>query len=369
LNVDQGEESETWIGEWMASRQNRDQIVLATKFTTGYRTTNVHEKIRSNFQGNHAKSLHMSVAASLKKLQTTYIDLLYVHWWDFTTSIPEVMTSLHKLVMQDKVLYLGISDTPAWIVVKCNEYARHHGLTQFSVYQGHWSAAMRDFEREILPMCEAEGMAVAPWGAIGRGWFKSKEAYDAADRDGRQMGEQPEKYRKIAGVLEAIASRKATGTLITSVALAYVMHKAPYVFPIVGGRKVEHLKGNIDGLKLKLTEEEIDEIEDVEPFDVGFPLNFLFGYGGRKYKHGMGPADMPLIGTTTRLEAVGRVKVSSNQLLLSLAGVLLLTCGFRSLSHPCKGPRSMVTERRRHRHHRRGTQLLFRQRTVAAVVV
>lgn len=78
----------------------------------------------------------MSVEASLRKLQTDYIDLLYLHWWDFTTSIPELMNSLHQLVMSGKVIYLGISDTPAWIVVKCNDYARFHGLTQFSVYQG-----------------------------------------------------------------------------------------------------------------------------------------------------------------------------------------------------------------------------------------
>lgn len=83
--------------------------------------------------------------------------------WDTTTSIPELMNSLHQLIMAGKVLYLGVSDTPAWIVVKCNEYARQHGLTQFSVYQGHWSAAFRDMERDIIPMCEAEGMGLAPW--------------------------------------------------------------------------------------------------------------------------------------------------------------------------------------------------------------
>lgn len=82
----QAEESETWIGEWMKKHDNRDQMVIATKFTTGYRTKGANEKIKSNFQGNHAKSLKVSLNASLKKLQTDYIDLLYVHWWDFTTS-------------------------------------------------------------------------------------------------------------------------------------------------------------------------------------------------------------------------------------------------------------------------------------------
>jgi len=131
-------------------------------------------------------------------------------------------------------------------------------------------------------MVEAEGMGLAPWGALGRGMFKSAEQYNAADRDGRKMGPQNEKYERIAAKLETFAKKK--NTLITSVALAYVMHKAPYVFPIVGGRKVEHLKGNIEGLSVKLSQAEIDEIEDAEPFDIGFPLSFLYGYGGQTYR-------------------------------------------------------------------------------------
>jgi aryl-alcohol dehydrogenase-like predicted oxidoreductase len=161
-------------------------------------------------------------------------------------------------------------------------------------------------------MVEAEGMGLAPWGAIGRGWFKSKEEYQRADREGRKMGEQPEKYARIAAKLEEIANRKGKGTLITSIALAYVMHKAPYVFPIVGGRKVDHLKGNIDALGVKLSQEEIDEIDAAEPFDIGFPMNFLFGYGGKQFKTGMGPNDIQLLTTTTRIETVPKPQVSDS---------------------------------------------------------
>ncbi|KAK3633695.1 hypothetical protein LTR56_014075 [Elasticomyces elasticus] len=303
----QNEESETWIGEWMQKKNNRDEIVLATKFTTGFRGQDAPENIKANLQGNHIKSLHISLKHSLKKLQTDYIDLLYVHWWDFTTSIPELMNSLNALVTSGKVLYLGISDTPAWLVVKCNDYARFHGMTQFSVYQGHWSAAYRDFERDILPMCEAEGMGLAPWGALGRGMFKTAEQYNAEDRDGRKMGKQDPKYERIAAKLETLAKKKED-TLITSVALAYVMHKAPYVFPIVGGRKVDHLKGNIEALSVKLTQEEIDDIEDAEPFDVGFPLSFLFGYGGQKYRSRMTAQDLNLIKANTNLDTVPKTQ-------------------------------------------------------------
>lgn len=269
----QNEESETWLGEWMEERGNRNEMIIATKFTTGFRGAHVEkEKLQSNFQGNHTKSLYVSLNASLKKLKTDYVDILYLHWWDFSTSIEEIMQSLNTMVQQGKVLYLGVSDTPAWIVSKANQYARDHGLRPFSVYQGRWNAADRDFERDILPMAEAEGMALAPWSALGGGKFKTEEQRKA--QEGRQMGPASEKEIAISKKLEEIASKK--GSIITSVALAYVMHKAPYVFPIVGGRKIEHLKGNIEALKLKLTKEDIDEIEAAVPFDYGFPLNFLY---------------------------------------------------------------------------------------------
>ncbi|KAI1498683.1 aldo/keto reductase [Biscogniauxia marginata] len=268
----QAEQSEQWIGEWMKKRGVRDQMVIATKYTTNFRTGHTDE-ITINFQGNGTKSLHVSVNRSLQKLQTDYIDLLYVHWWDFSTSIPEVMQSLNQLVLAGKVLYLGVSDTPAWVVSKANEYARNHGLRQFSVYQGRWSAANRDFEREILPMCKAEGMGLAPWGALGGGKFKSEEQRRNKKKEGRS-DEASEADIKISRVLESIANRK--NTIITSVAQAYVTHKAPYVFPIVGGRTIEHLKGNIEALNLTLSEEDIKEIESAVPFDQGFPNSFLY---------------------------------------------------------------------------------------------
>ncbi|KAL7906304.1 Norsolorinic acid reductase [Trichoderma velutinum] len=266
-------ESETIIGEWMKKRGNRDEMVIATKYTTNYKE-NIPDsnEIRANYTGNGSKSLHVSVEASLKKLQTDYIDLLYVHWWDFSTSTSEMMQSLNNLVVSGKVLYLGISDSPAWVVSKANEYARNHGLRQFSVYQGRWSAATRDFERDIIPMCKAEGMGLAPWGALGAGRFKTEEQRNAPG--GRNVVATEEEI-KASKVLENVASRK--NSTITSIALAYVMHKAPYVFPIVGGRKVEQLKENIAALTLKLTEEDIEEIEAAVPFELGFPHDILWG--------------------------------------------------------------------------------------------
>jgi aryl-alcohol dehydrogenase-like predicted oxidoreductase len=269
VNYQDGE-SEVWIGEWMAAHKNRDQVVLATKFTTNFQVHLGHEKrINSNFGGNNTKCLNLSVETSLQRLQTAYIDILYVHWWDHTTSVSELMLALNNLVRQGKVLYLGASDCPAWFVAKCNQYARDHGLQGFVVYQGQWSAANRSFERDILGLCAEDGMAIAPWGALGGGQFKSA----SSPEKGRSTVYPSEHAAAVREVLEKLAERK--GTLTTSVALAYVTHKAPYVFPIVGGRKLEHLKANIEALALELTAEDISMIEGAAPFNLGFPLDLI----------------------------------------------------------------------------------------------
>ncbi|KAL6304738.1 Aldo/keto reductase [Sparassis latifolia] len=290
----QDESSEKFIGEWMEQRGIRDQMVIATKYTTNFkRADDIPQK--TSYVGNNMKSLHISVEASLKKLRTSYIDILYVHWWDFNTSVEEVMNGLHNLVARGIVLYLGISDTPAWVVSKANLYARMTGKTPFSIYQGAWSILQRDFEREIIPMARYEGLALAPWNVLGSGKIRT----DAEEERRRQTGEKgrmlastawertPEQ-RKVCLALEEVAAQVGAKS-ITSVAIAYVMQKTPYVFPIVGGRKVEHLMDNIEALSIALSPEQIAHLEGVLPFEVGFPHtmsgngtsnNYLFSAAG-----------------------------------------------------------------------------------------
>ncbi|CRL27716.1 Aldo/keto reductase [Penicillium camemberti] len=275
----QDEQSETWIGEWIAERKNRDQLVIATKFTTDFRSYKLGKGHAPNHCGNHKRSLHMSVRDSLNKLQTDWIDILYLHWWDQTTSIEEVMDSLHILVEQGKVLYLGISDTPAWVVSAANLYARSHGKTPFSIYQGRWNVMLRDFERDIIPMARYFGMALAPWDVMGGGKFKTKEEIEQRKAQGQGLrsilgAEQTEEEAAMSVALSKVAKEHGIKSL-TAVALAYVMAKAPNVFPLVGGRKVEHLKDNIEALKIRLTAEQIEYLESQKPFDVGFPGNFI----------------------------------------------------------------------------------------------
>ncbi|KAF2762634.1 Aldo/keto reductase, partial [Pseudovirgaria hyperparasitica] len=279
-------ESERIIGSWMTSRSNRDQIVLATKFSSPYLLGQGYDTKHSNFAGNSTKSLKHSVDASLAKLQTSYIDILYIHWWDWTMSIPELMLSLNALLNQGKVLYLGASDMPAYVVAKANQYARDHGLRGFVVYQGRWSAANRDFERDVLHLARDEGMAIAPWGALGSGQFRTDAMRKEAEANGEKvrmsMGAM-EGAVAVSKALENIAKKKGNVPM-TSVALAYVMHKAPYVFPVVGCRKLEHLDKSIEAVGLKLEDDEIKEIEESSPFDPGFPLN---AFGARPAENWM----------------------------------------------------------------------------------
>ncbi|KAJ9106004.1 hypothetical protein QFC19_003340 [Naganishia cerealis] len=262
----QNEESEQWIGEWMEARGNRDQMVIATKYTTSYKAYALGKNEARNSVGNHKKSLYLSVRDSLKKLKTDYIDILYLHWWDHSTSIEEIMTSLHHLVQERKVLYLGISDTPAWIVAAANTFAEQRGLTPFVIYQGRWNVMIRDFEREILPMAQHFGLALAPWDTLGGGRLQSKKQLEERKKQGEKLrtmigpAEQTEVEAKYSEVLSKIADAHQVDS-VTTIALAYVMQKAPYVFPIVGGRKPEHMKSNIKALEIKLTDEQIKEIE------------------------------------------------------------------------------------------------------------
>jgi len=283
-NIYQDGSSEQFIGEWAEKRGIRDRLFIATKYTN-----NIKAREESNqkilFTGNNSKSLHISLKHSLQNLRTDYIDLLYVHWWDWDTTIEEVMGSLHHLVLQGKVLYLGASDMPAWVVAKANQYARDRALTPFVIYQGLWNVMDRSFEREILPMARAEGMAIAPWNVLAGGKFRTdaeEEKRAASGENGRlsmlsNEWRRNEGQRKMSQALEKVAG-EVGAKHITSVAIAYLLQKAPFVFPLVGGRKVEHLLSNLEALDISLTDEHIQYLESISPLDPGFP-SFIIGDG------------------------------------------------------------------------------------------
>ncbi|KAG5642304.1 hypothetical protein DXG03_003024 [Asterophora parasitica] len=277
----QSESSEEFIGEWAEQRGIRDQLFIATKYSTNFKAGNDSIKQKVHYTGNNVKSMHISVNASLKKLRTDYIDLLYVHWWDWATSVEEVMRGLHALVLSGKLIARsqGISDTPAWVVAKANQYARDHALTPFVIYQGAWNVMERSFERDIIPMARSEGLALAPWNVLAGGKFRTdaeEEARRTTGEGGRTVTgswERNEQEKRISAALEKVANEVGTKH-ITAVAIAYVLQKTPYVFPLIGGRKVEHLLGNIEALDISLTPKQVEYLESVVDFDIGFPGNF-----------------------------------------------------------------------------------------------
>ncbi|CAA7268839.1 unnamed protein product [Cyclocybe aegerita] len=259
--------------EWAEKRGIRDQLFIATKYASSFRKREDVEQ-QVFYAGNSAKALHISVEASLKKLRTTYIDLLYIHFYDHVTTVQELMKSLHALVLQGKVLYLGVSNAPAWVVSKANQYTRDHALTPFVVYQGAWNVMDHS---EVF----AAGMALAPWNVLAAGKIRT----DAEEERRRQTGEKGrtildpnwernEQEKKVCAALEKVAA-EVGAKHINSVAIAYLMQKTTYVFPILGGRKVEHLLANLESLEISLSDEQIKFLESIVDFEPGFPHSII----------------------------------------------------------------------------------------------
>src|ERR1700760_1748464 len=220
-------ESERWVGEWMKDRNVRDKMIVGTKYSISTRemATEPEGNVFSNYGGNSKKSLRLSLDQSLKNLQTDYVDILYVHSWEGLCSIEELMRALDDVVRAGKVLYLGVSNWPAWAVVKANAYARQHGLSTFVVYEARSNPADRDIEREIIPMCKHEGIGITVWGALGGGKFKRR---DSKESDGRtftdDLGGAPlEVFQRCGIVMDKIGKTKGCDAI--AVALRYVMLK------------------------------------------------------------------------------------------------------------------------------------------------
>jgi aryl-alcohol dehydrogenase-like predicted oxidoreductase len=154
-----GGSSEEFVGEILIGR--RDRFVLGTKYTAS------RDPSDPNAVGNHRKNLRLSLETSLRRLKTDYIDLYWVHIWDRFTPIEETMAGLDDAVRAGKVLYLGISGTPAWVVARANSLAEWRGSSAFAALQVPYNLKQRDVERDLLPMAEAFGMTVAAWGPLG----------------------------------------------------------------------------------------------------------------------------------------------------------------------------------------------------------
>jgi len=270
--------SERFIGEFAKDR--RDQLVLATKYTLATRNGD------PNSGGNHRKSMVRSVEHSLRSLNTDYIDLLYLHAWDFTTPVEEILRSMDDLVRAGKVLYVGISDAPAWQVSRMQTIADLRGWAPLVALQIEYSLIQRTVERDLTPMAQEMGLGVIPWSPLGSGVLTGK--YSRADLGGGEGSATPTGTRKdvaiangaltersldIADVVKDVA--KAMDTTPSRVALAWTLRNRTVTAPIMGVRTLSQLEDNLGALEVSFTPEQLATLEEASAVELGFPHEFL----------------------------------------------------------------------------------------------
>jgi aryl-alcohol dehydrogenase-like predicted oxidoreductase len=267
--------SEQLVGEF--TRRERERFVIATKYTLSRRPTD------PNGGGNHRKNLVQSLEASLQRLKTDYIDLYWLHAWDFLTPVEEVMRALDDLVRAGKILYVGVSDTPAWIVSQANTLAALRGWTPFVGLQVEYSLVARDVERELLPMARAFGMAVTPWSPLGGGVLSGKYNANRA-AGGRLANRADDGTLSIAEGVSQVADE--TGHSPAQVALAWLRSQPGTIIPIIGSRRVDQFRENLGCLNVQLTDAQLRKLEVLSHPRLGFPHDFLASDGVRKLIHG-----------------------------------------------------------------------------------
>ena len=271
--------SETMLGEFLRGR--RDSAVLATKYTNVM--PGVMPGTDPNAGGNQRKSMMRSVEASLKRLRTDYIDLYWLHIWDQITPIEEVMRAFDDLVRQGKVLYVGVSDTPAWVVSRANMLAELRGWSPFVGLQIEYSLIERTVERDLLPMAEALGLGVTAWGPLSRGVLTGKYATGTAEPDARMHSAM---FKEVLPEAQAAKDREATiveavlavaaevGRSPAQVALAWLRHRPMPIIPIIGARRMAQLRDNLAYLDVTLESAHLGRLDAASRVDLGFPGTF-----------------------------------------------------------------------------------------------
>jgi aryl-alcohol dehydrogenase-like predicted oxidoreductase len=257
--------SEAFVGEFLEGQ--RDKFVVATKYTLST------DQSHLNGGGNSRKAMIQSVEKSLKRLRTDYIDLYYLHMWDQTTPVDEFMRGFDDLVRAGKIVYCGVSDTPAWVVSRANTMADLMGWSPFVALQISYSLANRDVERDLLPMAKALDLAVLPWGIMGGGVLTGK--YNTDSGEPRRYDNASERAKKIAETVMEIANE--TGRSAAQVAITWVrqQQQRANVIPILGARTENQIRDNLAVLDFELSAEHLKRIEDASPFTAGFPHDFL----------------------------------------------------------------------------------------------
>lgn len=259
--------SERFVGEFVA--QERDYFVVATKYTL--RRPGASPK-DLNAGGNHRKNMLRTVEASLKRLNTDYIDLLYLHVWDYTTPVEEVLRGLDDLVSSGKVLYVGISDTPAWIASHAQAVAELRGWSRFAAYQGEYSLLERGIELDVLPMTRLLGMAVLAFGMLGGGVLTGKFNPPGGPGEPTRARSASDQEKAAAAVLQQVAAE--SGCTPSQAAISWVRQQSPHIIPVLGARRLAQIEDNLGSLGFTLTSDQLQRLSAIRPPDPGFPHSF-----------------------------------------------------------------------------------------------
>jgi aryl-alcohol dehydrogenase-like predicted oxidoreductase len=264
--------------------------VLATKYTNAAPGTD------PNAAGNQRKNMMQSVEASLKRLQTDYIDLYWVHIWDQLTPVEEVMRGLDDLLRAGKVLYVGISDAPAWWIAQANTLAQLRGWSPFIGLQIEYSLIERTVERELIPMAKALNVGVTAWsplaGGVLTGKYHGHASSDQKGEPGRMSGEMmkdflPEQQRadRVVAAVKTVADE--VDRSLAQVALAWLRSRVVPIIPIIGARKLSQLQDNLASFDLTLSSDQAKTLDEASSIDLGFPYSMYekelprrFMYGG-----------------------------------------------------------------------------------------
>lgn len=259
--------SERYVGEFV--RADRDHFVVATKYTLFDRHGD------PNAAGNHRKNMVRSLEASLDRLGLDFVDLFWVHAWDFTTGVDEVMRGLDDLVRNGLVLYVGVSDTPAWMVSQANMLADLRGWSPFVALQLRYSLLDRTSERELLPMARHLDLAVTPWAVQGAGVLSGKYTRGGAGPTGRARdgAATDEQNLAIARVVDRVADK--IGCTSSQVAIAWVRCQPGVIVPIVGARTADQLLENLGALDVALGDEHLASLNEASAIEMGFPHEWL----------------------------------------------------------------------------------------------
>jgi aryl-alcohol dehydrogenase-like predicted oxidoreductase len=275
--------SERFVGEFIKS--HRESVVLATKYSLAAPGND------PNAAGNHRKSMMQAAEASLKRLQTEYIDLYWVHMWDGITPVEEVMRGLDDLVRQGKVLYVGISDAPAWWIAQANTLAELRGWTQFTALQIEYNLVERTVERELVPMAKALNLGVLAWSPLAKGVLTGKYLGDGKADGARLSIEGMKEFlpdgQHAAPIISAVKSVAAqVGRSMAQVALAWLRHQTVPVIPIIGARKVSQLQDNLGSLDLVLSAEQLQSLDGTSQIELGFPQSAYERESTRAVRYG-----------------------------------------------------------------------------------